>query len=348
MNKIFFDINTFWFYAVLLHIAGSVVFSVMGILPLGDLLCLTGMWVFYLYQSEKSKKEIRIASFGWIISCLLLFWTPASYRSSFFMNALMLLLVYYVCQKRNVSIWHYCSFQKISIKQWLIVFFCSVTFMILASYVNAVSMLFVNNMTAASLQDAGKYLPQSILVFAILPAATEEIMFRGYIFRSISHKKTAILLSACMFALLHMNFNQMSYAFIMGLLFASLVSITDNLSMTVMVHLLFNCYNILLSAFPQNAMTILIQNIQIAGYRMMAPSFYKEAGSFSGQLFLTGSIVSLGVLFLTLLLFLYLKMKGKKTEEKDMEKGLLWRPNKVFWAACFICLLVAVSYEYMI
>lgn len=348
MNKIAFDINTFWFYAVLFHVVGSIVFSTMGILPLGSFLCLTILWGVYIHLSERSRNEKLLALFGWLVSGILLFLMPASYRSSFFMNLLMLLLVYYVCRQRNLSVRRYCALKRISFRQWAIVLFCSVTFMIIASYINAVSMLFVNNMTEASLQNAGKYLPQSMLVFAVLPAVTEEIMFRGYIYRGVSNQKTAIILSSILFALLHTNFNQMSYAFIMGLLFASLVSITDNLSMTVMVHLLFNCYNILLAAFGENMAAVWIQNLSIAGYRVLAPSFYDTMGNVSGKLFLAGSAVAAAAVLVTLLLFFELKRREEKTRTGDREGTSVWRPNKLFWAAGLICLLIAVSYEYMI
>lgn len=346
MNKLIFDINTFWLYAVILHIVGSVVFSVMGILPLGNVLCLTIMWGVYIYVSEKSQKQKMVALFGWIVSGVLLFLMPVSYRSSFFMNLLMLLLVYYVCKQRNLNIIQYCALKKIPFRQWGILLLSSITFLIIAAYVNAVSMLFVNNMTSASLQDAGRYLPQSIFVFAVLPAVTEEIMFRGYIFRGIAHKKTAIFLSAGMFALLHMNFNQMSYAFVMGILFGVLVCVTNNLSMTIIVHLLFNFYNILFAAFPKNTIIVWIQNIHIAGYPVLAPSFYNQAGNFSGRLFFIGSIVVLATVLITFILLTLLK--EKKIKSKDVENGLPWKPNRIFWAGCFVCLLIAVSYEYMI
>lgn len=56
MNKAAFDINTFWFYTVFLHIAGSIIFSLLGFLPLGTMLGLTGLWGIGLYLSDKAAK----------------------------------------------------------------------------------------------------------------------------------------------------------------------------------------------------------------------------------------------------------------------------------------------------
>lgn len=352
MNKAAFDINTFWFYTVFLHIAGSIIFSLLGFLPLGTMLGLTGLWGIGLYLSDKSRKTIGMVVIGWLITGAITLTMPVSYGSSLLMNLLMLLLVYYVCRLRQVSVWEYCAFKKIPFRQWGILLLLTIAFLVIASYINAVSMLFVQNMTAVSLQGTGHYFLQSILVFAIFPAVAEEILFRGYIFRGIINKNVAVIVSALMFALLHMNFNQMSYAFIMGLLFALVVRITDNLSATVLIHLLFNFYNIFTAAFPENPAASFFQDINIGGYHLMAASFLQASGSFDFSLLVIGT-VTVAAAFIVVAVLLWILKKVRK-EEKDLKteqrvkEGLPWKPDRTFWVGCAACVAIAVSYEFII
>lgn len=352
MNKAAFDINTFWFYTVFLHIAGSIIFSLLGFLPLGTMLGLTGLWGIGLYLSDKSRKTIGMVVIGWLITGAITLTMPVSYGSSLLMNLLMLLLVYYVCRLRQVSVWEYCAFKKIPFRQWGILLLLTIAFLVIASYINAVSMLFVQNMTAVSLQGTGHYFLQSILVFAIFPAVAEEILFRGYIFRGIINKNVAVIVSALMFALLHMNFNQMSYAFIMGLLFALVVRITDNLSATVLIHLLFNFYNIFTAAFPENPAASFFQGINIGGYHLMAASFLQASGSFDFSLLVIGT-VTVAAAFIVVAVLLWILKKVRK-EEKDLKteqrvkEGLPWKPDRTFWVGCAACAAIAVSYEFII
>ena len=181
---------------------------------------------------------------------------------------------------------------------------------ILCSYpivalLNLVSMLFVENAvvgTAAGLYNHGFIV--SMLVMAVCPAIGEEFLMRGVVYRSYQKKspKLALVLSAVIFGLLHMNFNQMSYAFVMGLLFAILIRITDNLSVTIVLHLLFNCYNVFMAAGQKSAAVILLQKIQIGGYHLFAPSFLRKSGGIHWQSLAIGTLIFLMMLAAVLFL----------------------------------------------
>ena len=137
-----------------------------------------------------------IALCGWLVTGGLLLVMPVSYGSSLLMNLLMLVFVHAVCQQRQMTLWEYSGFRRITARQWVLLLVLTIAFLWIASYINAISMLFVQNRTAASLEGAGQYLLQSVLVFAVFPAVAEEILFRGYIFRSIENKNMAVILSA--------------------------------------------------------------------------------------------------------------------------------------------------------
>lgn len=88
---------------------------------------------------------------------------------------------------------------------------------ILCSYpivalLNLISMFFVENAvveTAAGLYQHGFL--TSMLVMALCPAIGEEFLMRGVVYRSYRKKSPVLawILSAVIFGLLHMNFNQM-------------------------------------------------------------------------------------------------------------------------------------------
>lgn len=67
-----------------------------------------------------------------------------------------------------------------------------------------------------------------------------------------SNKKIVIIISALLFAFLHMNFNQMCYAFVMGLVFAIVIYLTDNLSVSILLHMLFNAFTVIITCFEKS------------------------------------------------------------------------------------------------
>ncbi len=84
-----------------------------------------------------------------------------------------------------------------------------------------------------------------LFLIAVQPAVFEELMFRGVAFRAYGHlgEKKAILLSAFLFALLHMNIQQGLYAFALGVLFAFFVGRTGSILASVLPHFFINASN---------------------------------------------------------------------------------------------------------
>ena len=78
----------------------------------------------------------------------------------------------------------------------------------MADYVNACSMIAFQNLLDDSLQAIVNKPVEALVVVAILPAIIEEFLFRGMIYRGIankSNKKIVIIISALLFAFLHMK-----------------------------------------------------------------------------------------------------------------------------------------------
>ena len=104
---------------------------------------------------------------------------------------------------------------------------------------------------------SGSTILSKILFFlqiAILPAIFEELYVRGAVL-SFSRKysdKFAILVSAILFSLIHLNISQSVFAFLMGLLLATLVVKTKSIIPSMIIHFLNNGYEALYLIFEDN------------------------------------------------------------------------------------------------
>lgn len=131
----------------------------------------------------------------------------------------------------------------------------------LMTLINAISMLFVSNNTAELM---GNMLGNngfiiSLLVIAFVPCVLEETVYRGIFYneyRKVSPLK-GILLSAFLFGIMHLNFNQFSYAFAMGIIFAFLIEATDSILSTMIVHFIINGTSVLIMHLYPKMMQLL-------------------------------------------------------------------------------------------
>lgn len=136
------------------------------------------------------------------------------------------------------------GFKRIKISTALMTILYTVLLMPLSTLANAISMLFVDN-TVGSIAGAVLDVPFVIMFFlmAILAPFCEELVFRGFFFRGF--RKTgnifgAVLMSALLFAIMHLNFNQAAYAVLLGIMMALAVEATGSTTTSFIVHLVFN------------------------------------------------------------------------------------------------------------
>ncbi len=103
------------------------------------------------------------------------------------------------------------------------------------------------NNVLASLR--GIKLPIAVLIFALLPAIFEELVFRGIlyrIFKDLSGKKTwSMVLSAFIFAVVHFQILSFLPIFVVGILLAYLYERTKNLVTSMALHFLFNAIQVI-------------------------------------------------------------------------------------------------------
>lgn len=125
--------------------------------------------------------------------------------------------------------------------------------------VNMISQLFVSNVATqigVALADTPGWL--IILVVGILAPMNEEFIYRGVFYQS--YRKTgrilaAMIMSAFLFGLMHLNFNQMSYAFVVGIMGVLLVEATGSIFSTMIFHACINTSNAVLIVLQRELLT---------------------------------------------------------------------------------------------
>lgn len=135
-------------------------------------------------------------------------------------------------------------FNKVKFSNIILVIIFSYLIIPLMTLINLISLLFVKNNIQNTIEVIIKENPLylSIFTIALIPCIFEETVYRGIFYneyRKVNVTK-GILLSALLFALLHMNFNQFFYAFVMGVIFVLLIEATDSIISSMIMHFIIN------------------------------------------------------------------------------------------------------------
>lgn len=143
-------------------------------------------------------------------------------------------------------------FQKLKVSTILLVILFAVLIIPLITFINTVSMLFSeNSVSDLSYEMIGNGFWMNLLLMAIFPAMNEEFVFRGVFYHTYRKKSVlwAMVLSGVLFGLLHLNINQFSYAFVLGIVFALLVEATGSVFASMIAHFIINANSVVLMTF---------------------------------------------------------------------------------------------------
>ena len=120
----------------------------------------------------------------------------------------------------------------------------------IVTFVNSISLLFVEN-EVTELMTTLTSLPfvTGLFFIAILPAFVEEFVFRGVYYHTYLQNGVwkGIFLSAFIFGLMHLNINQFSYAFILGVFLAITIEATGSIVSAMIIHFIINGNSYVLS-----------------------------------------------------------------------------------------------------
>lgn len=136
------------------------------------------------------------------------------------------------------------GFRPIKLSTALMTILFTVLIIPLSTLANAISMLFVDN-TVESIMGDVLDVPFAVMFFlmAVLAPFGEELVFRGAFFRGFRKSGNifgAVMLSALLFALMHLNFNQAAYAVLLGIMMALAAEATGSTVTSFIIHLLVN------------------------------------------------------------------------------------------------------------
>lgn len=180
------------------------------------------------------------------IMTILFFGTVGAQMSIYFMTFLFSLFLW---RRHKNEIDIPISFKKLELGKMLHLSLITVCGVPIALLLNALAGV-LSNAGADSAEDVNTYpILMAIVVYAVVPAVVEEFVFRGVILGAYSKVdvRAGIMISSLFFALLHFSLGSVLYGFFFGLLFAVVRIVTDNLVYTMIMHLLFNTINVLLS-----------------------------------------------------------------------------------------------------
>ncbi len=131
----------------------------------------------------------------------------------------------------------------------------------------------------ANMFDGMPYIAALIAV-GLVPAVCEEFVFRGCIYGALRKKNRvlAIVITSIMFGLLHLNLNQFSYAFALGIVLCLMVEATGTVLSSTIAHFIFNGTSVtltyILTAIQNNLteedIAQLEQNANASGTTMVA------------------------------------------------------------------------------
>jgi len=211
-------------------------------------------------------------------------------------------------------------------KNALIIFSFGVSIQPIMSLLSYLMSLFFPNPVEQSItgiQESGLII--SLLSVAIIPALLEEAFSRGILLSGYQFlgKWKAAFVSALLFGLLHMNPQQLPYAFVVGFIFCFLVERTDSLYASILPHMVINATTVF-SIFTEGAGTgpvELEQSVILVTLLMMA-------------------LFSLP--WLAVLLYLFLKINPPKAELQLMdESGRVYKERFLTPSMIVIFLLYA-------
>lgn len=221
----------------------------------------------------------------------------------------------------------------------------------LMSLLNVLSSVFAGNAASQIIgRLVGKPMLLNLIFLAAIPAAAEELVFRGVLFHGYRGYGLwpAALVSGLFFGLMHLNFNQFSYGFAMGVILAVLVEATGSLLSSVIVHFIINFQTVLLiewySGYSDQLTAV---NTQTVSLTASAASTYTV---FALLLLAAAALVATALAML--LIRLLAKLNGRQDymhwvlkggEKRILEKRINERLIDGFFAAAvLLCIAIMV------
>lgn len=281
-------------------------------------------------------------------------------------------IVYFIVTKQNVI--ETMRLHKVNIWSFLLVIPLTYCMYPLLICVNAISMAFSTNVIASTMTDVISGTPYiaALSLMALMPAVVEETTFRGALlggFHRDSNPWPGILVSALCFGFMHMNINQISYAFVLGLCMGITLEASGSILSTILIHFLYNGTSTTLLYLLPKLMQWSQTTLEQEGMSVEQMEQFFDAGEAvsnvtTEQMLLTavmflpvaaiGLVLAAGILYLIAKLnkreLRFLGMFKRKTPEQKaaMEADKVKLMTVFLWIGLGICLLFAIATEIII
>ncbi|MFA9376721.1 MAG: lysostaphin resistance A-like protein [Lachnotalea sp.] len=190
-------------------------------------------------------------------------------------------------------------FKRIDFATILMVILLTILIMPLITFVNALSMLYSENIvTNLSSEMTGNPFLVNLILMAVIPAISEEFVFRGVLFHT--YRKSSVLygaiISGIVFGLMHMNFNQFSYAFVLGIIFALILEATGSIFATMLAHFIINGNSVVLMSMSGKLLNALGQGSDQATLQsQMTPQYLMMVAAVYGMISIVTTALAIGV-----------------------------------------------------
>ena len=232
---------------------------------------------------------------------------------------------------------------KIHIGSFFLVILLAFTIRPVAGFITMIANLFFQDVTTNTMtQKVMQSLGLSVFTTAFLPGLVEEILFRGVLYSRLrkANPIKGILLSALLFGIAHMNFQQFSYAFFLGIVFGCLLEATDSIFATITTHMIFNGSSILL--------TYAISKVSLFGVNNLDTANTVTVSSIIASIPVALIGLILSIFLLVAIAYLNGRLGYIKTWfQKDIRQN--WPKKRVtnisFWAAFIVSFLFSIMIE---
>ncbi|MDO4664223.1 MAG: type II CAAX endopeptidase family protein [Erysipelotrichaceae bacterium] len=130
------------------------------------------------------------------------------------------------------------------------------------------------------------YLIMNLLSVGVVAGVSEEIIFRGMICNSLAryNKGFAVVVSALIFSIMHMNLDQGIPAFFVGICFGYIYLRSGSLLVTISLHVLNNFFAVLITAVGDGAMATILSVLLVVLVVCGCYLWYKERKEVSAMI----------------------------------------------------------------
>jgi len=181
-----------------------------------------------------------------IIYSLILIPAGLNYSISLVLSQLFsfILPIFLYCMAAKQSPLAVVRFKKISMVNILFVIGLALLIQPAAMLVSALTNLVFPNMVPQALDEIGGHGSFIIVVITtcVVPAICEEIALRGAAAQNLTHLGLkGVLLNGLYFGIIHLNFHQFFYAFLLGMLLFFMLKATGSILAPMLAHFSINC-----------------------------------------------------------------------------------------------------------